>query len=617
MNRPPRRAISPHIIAMGHEFENTKQSSSIIDYNDIGRREHPHVPPPYDHASLDPAQSHHHHHQVYNNNLGMSNNNNISTYDNNEPSSFQSTKHHHNQSNYPLGYIDQHLPSTYRSTLREAPPNASPPSQAMVTSNSPLYKILCITNISPEIGDGVVKEAIFNDFSRFGDILVNVCHDGDERLVYIYFRTYEEAREARHSKLHSMLFDRPIEIEPIYEPRQSPADSPLTPPFRRRSGTPPDFYPENGPLPRRTQGPPVPSIPRAQHHNMMSPPHPAYGHPARYPPGPVPPPHAMTNLPYDRHYADPQYSHHHTQPSSYAPPATDPHRSYPMNPPLNQYSAGVPPPNYAYPTYRERERQFMEPFYNPRSPRAADPYHNVDHRAYPPTVYPRCPPALTNPYPHPDSPPTHHRSHPASGRRSPAHPPGGGPYRFSSRDSRREKFRENHLQEREESKPSSVIFISNLDPTKNESKIRELFEVYGLIEDLEVKKISPDLASAIIRFASMDCAYRARTGYNSKYIGSTKCRITYGKVNATRRLWLGGLGPSTTLELLDEEFGKFGNILNLDYVSGRPYGYIEYETPNQAQFAVMHLKGTLVAGADKRIRMEYVDSGKYCFFIRS
>lgn len=679
MNRPSRRPRSPSSYVMsGHGFDPSRQSPTQINYNDMDRHHnqfptHNQAYPYHPQSPASSQQSHNYYHQnqhhLYNNHPhGISNNNNNPNFDQNGPDLMNATtkphhqNHHHNSnqqhSNYPATYqMDQHLPSTYRSAIRDqAIPSSSPPtSQTAIIETNSSYKILCITNINPEVADGTVKEAISNEFSRFGDKSISICHDGGERLVYIYFKTFEEARDARHSMLHTILFDRPIEIEPIYEHRPSPMHTPThAPPFpaRRRSVTPPEYMAHNGSHVRRPHGPVGPQ-PIPPHHGMihgdMVGPNASSGYgpyPARFPSRQIHPPPMNTQteaMPYpDRHYPEPihhQYPPHHQQqshhnhhpnhPAAYDSSSGDPHRQYVGNlPPPSRFppaaqGANLPhPPAYGHPPYRDRERSMPEPYHHGRNLH----HHQgpAEHRPYPGPMYARGPPVAGY---QPIEPPQHPHYRPsnlglamAPARRSPAAyqdmaPVGGAPYpphhnRFASRDFRREKSRENHLYDREESKPSRVIFVTNIDPSKEDTDIKEAFDVFGIIEDLEVKKIGPDLASAIIKFSSMDCAYRAKTSMNGKYIGPTKIRVSYGKVNASRRLWLGGLGPTTTLELLDEEFAKFGDIISLDYVSGRPYGYVEYGTPNQAQFAVMHLKGTLVAGADKRIRMEYVDSGK-------
>ena len=67
---------------------------------------------------------------------------------------------------------------------------------------------------------------------------VRIVLEPDERVAYVYFRTSEDAREARHSKSRIILFDRPAVVEPVYESRSSGAESYSRPP-RPRSITPP------------------------------------------------------------------------------------------------------------------------------------------------------------------------------------------------------------------------------------------------------------------------------------------------------------------------------------------------------------------------------------------
>lgn len=579
MSRAPRRVLSPQFgVASGYESRRTPPSA---DYDDV------------DHHQAPPPLPHHH---------SFNDNNSMISFDHpnhqSEPIQFQQDSH----SNYPSGYRDQHLPSAYRNTLAK---ELQPHPQTAPISSPPVYKILCVTNINPKVSDSHVKEALLNDFSRFGNVSVQVCHDNGERLGYIYFRSYEEAREARHAKTRTILFDRPLEIEPIYEPRLSPTDSPPLPPYpvRKRSMTPPDYYNNVHQHPIRRQAPPPPHPTYApQNHHRPPSPH-NYIYSARYPVGP---PIPSNPVPYNRYsLPEPHFSPHPNSP--YHSPQTEPHRSYPTNPVAHPFPPNMPHPvpTYGYPTHRERERSVPD-MYPTNSPRSE---HFFEREYIPPPPPHSSRISSTSHYPGPQSPPNpNYRPGISSIRR--LTPPYAENSRYIGRDFKRARPGLNNMNDREESKPSRVIFISNLDPDTDDMQLREIFETFGSIDELEVKKISSDAGSGLIKFSSMDCAYRAKTGMNGKYIGSSKCRISYGKVSASRRLWLGGLGPSTTLSSLDEEFSKFGEITNLDYVSGRPYGYVEYETANQAQFAVMHLKSSLIANVDRRLRIEYVDSGK-------
>lgn len=504
------------------------------------------------------------------------------------------------------------LPSAYRPPMRD-------PYAPMGTAS---YKILCITNINPKVGDEVLKDALTSDFSHFGDVSISLCHDSGERLAYIYFRTYEEAREARHTKSRSILFDRPIEIEPIYEPRTSPLSSPqptgpppasITPQAtiypHRRSITPPDpYYEMNVPLPPEAPRP-LPMQPMDPHYRGgMSPPIYNRG----YPPGPgapSPSPNPAGPVSYSGRYNMPPNA------SPYSSPPHDPYRPY--------HPSG-PYPNYSPSYWPSRDRERLEGPMPSRSPRAEPYYPPVEHRGFrpgppppgyhssrsmhPSSVHHQQPP----PHPRHHTPPTapyhnHHKAPPSSYQSPPAHQ--SPPQRFMSREFRREKF-EGHNSNQDDSRPSRVLIVNNIDATKSDDEVRGVFAPFGVIEDIEVRKVSADIASALVKFTSMDAAYKAKTATNGRYVGSLKCRIIYGKVNASRKLWIGGLSQTSTLAGLEDEVSRFGEVVSLDYTSGRPYAYVEYESANQAQFAAHHLKSSLIPALERKIRIEFVDTDK-------
>lgn len=177
-----------------------------------------------------------------------------------------------------------------------------------------------------------------------------------------------------------------------------------------------------------------------------------------------------------------------------------------------------------------------------------------------------------------------------------------------SRDYRRGKFgTDPHPHEHDDSRPSRVLLVNNIDASKTEKELREAFEPFGVIEEMEIKKVAPDISSALVKFSSMDGAYKAKTANNGRHLGNLRCRIVYGKVTASRRLWIGGLSPSTTVSSMEDECSRYGDITSMNYTSGRPYCYVEYETANQAQFAAHQLRTTLTPASERKIRIEFVD----------
>ncbi|KAI2801262.1 nucleic acid binding [Blomia tropicalis] len=82
---------------------------------------------------------------------------------------------------------------------------------------STTYKILCVSNISNKYPDSTVRNELLKEFTRFGEPSVKLVYDKNTRLAYLYFGSYEDAREARHAKSRLILFDKPVIIDPIYD----------------------------------------------------------------------------------------------------------------------------------------------------------------------------------------------------------------------------------------------------------------------------------------------------------------------------------------------------------------------------------------------------------------
>ena len=91
-------------------------------------------------------------------------------------------------------------------------------------------------------------------------------------------------------------------------------------------------------------------------------------------------------------------------------------------------------------------------------------------------------------------------------------------------------------------------------------------------------------------------AHRAKTELSGQYIGKFQCKIGYGKVNATTKVWVGSLGSWCSENLLWKEFDRFGAIKKIDYVKGDHQAHIFYESLDAAQAAVAEMRGFPLGG---------------------
>uniref|UniRef100_A0A8B9ZJR4 RRM domain-containing protein n=1 Tax=Anas platyrhynchos TaxID=8839 RepID=A0A8B9ZJR4_ANAPL len=128
------------------------------------------------------------------------------------------------------------------------------------------------------------------------------------------------------------------------------------------------------------------------------------------------------------------------------------------------------------------------------------------------------------------------------------------------------------------------LFIGNLDHNVSEVELRRAFEKYGIIEEVVIKRPARGQggAYAFLKFQNLDMAHRAKVAMSGRVVGRNPIKIGYGKANPTTRLWVGGLGPSTSLAALAREFDRFGSIRTIDYVKGDSFAYIQYESLDAA-----------------------------------
>lgn len=358
----------------------------------------------------------------------------------------------------------------------------------------PSYKILCVSNLHAKASDEMVRDALRREFKRFGDASVKVTVDTDgDRAAYVYFRSYEEAREAKHSKPRILFYDKPVVVEPIYD---SSREYSLTP--RGRSRSPIDYD-----RAYRPRSPPVPDL--------------------------------------DDHY-EPRFDRGRPPP---------PHRDY--------YMEGPPP---------------MRP----------EDYAYRPHRGRGP----------------------HHYGPPHRGGFKPHFGGGRGMV-----ESKRDKFPNylHHVAPEDDPLATRTLFAGNLEINITEEELRRIFGRYGIVDDIDIKRPPPGTgnAYAFVRFQNLDMAHRAKIELSGQYIGKFQCKIGYGKAMPTTRVWVGGLGPWTSLTQLTQEFDRFGAIKKIDYHKGESYAYILYESLDAAQAAVKEMRGFPLGGPDKKLRTDFAE----------
>ncbi|CAH0551655.1 unnamed protein product [Brassicogethes aeneus] len=196
-------------------------------------------------------------------------------------------------------------------------------------------------------------------------------------------------------------------------------------------------------------------------------------------------------------------------------------------------------------------------------------------------------------------------------------PPGYGAPRqhaprqpFDKSENKKDKFPNylHHVQPEDDPLATRTLFAGNLEINITEEELRRIFTRYGVVEDIDIKRPPPGTgnAFAFVRYHTLDMAHRAKVELSGQYIGKFQCKIGYGKATPTTRIWIGGLGPWTSIPQLEREFDRFGAIKKIDYVKGENHGYILYDSIDAAQAAVKEMRGFSLA-PDRRLRTDFAD----------
>ncbi|CAH8853359.1 unnamed protein product [Trichobilharzia szidati] len=155
-----------------------------------------------------------------------------------------------------------------------------------------------------------------------------------------------------------------------------------------------------------------------------------------------------------------------------------------------------------------------------------------------------------------------------------------------------------------------TLFLGNLPPDVEEPELRKLFERYGIIEDIDIKRRELEngaTAFAFVRYLSLDMAHRAKVNLSGQMIGEYRFKIGYGKVIPTRCLWIGGLGPWTNYPEFATLVNSISSPEKIIWPSGKNYAHILYANSELAAVAADLLRGYPLGNSHRRIRVDFTD----------
>nr|XP_057911300.1 msx2-interacting protein [Doryrhamphus excisus] len=164
-------------------------------------------------------------------------------------------------------------------------------------------------------------------------------------------------------------------------------------------------------------------------------------------------------------------------------------------------------------------------------------------------------------------------------------------------------------------KATRTLFIGNLEKTTSYQQLLDIFQRFGEIVDIDIKKVNGVPQYAFVQYSDIASVCKAIKKMDGEYLGSNRLKLGFGKSMPTTCVWLDGLATNITEQYLTRHFCRYGHVVKvlLDRMKGM--ALIFYNNTDFAQTAVRETKGWKIGGS--KIKVDFASQESQVAFYRS
>ncbi|XP_059399609.1 msx2-interacting protein isoform X2 [Carassius carassius] len=164
-------------------------------------------------------------------------------------------------------------------------------------------------------------------------------------------------------------------------------------------------------------------------------------------------------------------------------------------------------------------------------------------------------------------------------------------------------------------KATRTLFIGNLEKTANYQQLLDVFQRFGEIVDIDIKRVNGVPQYAFVQYSDIASVCKAIKKMDGEYLGTNRLKLGFGKSMPTACVWLDGLTSNITEQYLTRHFCRYGPVVKVVFDRLKGMALILFNNTDFAQAAVRETKGWKIGG--NKIKVDFASQESQMAFYRS
>ncbi|XP_046808400.1 protein split ends isoform X1 [Lucilia cuprina] len=144
-------------------------------------------------------------------------------------------------------------------------------------------------------------------------------------------------------------------------------------------------------------------------------------------------------------------------------------------------------------------------------------------------------------------------------------------------------------------KSTRTLFIGNLEKEITSNELRQHFECFGEIIEIDIKKQGMS-AYAFCQYSDIVSVVKAMRKMDGEHLGNNRIKLGFGKSMPTNCVWIDGIGEKISESHLQSQFSRYGAVSKVVVDRQRQLALVLYEQIQYAQTAVKEMRGATLRG---------------------